>query len=76
MKKVTFTALVQQKVTVTAEVDDSVNQNNFKDWLKTCPVSIDGGQTITWENLPTESVQADTVVDDTDTARPAQSDVR
>ena len=42
MKKVTFTALVP----------DDTNQNDFKTWLKSCPVSFEGGQTISWENVP------------------------
>lgn len=41
-----------KKVTITAIVDDETNQNEFKNWLKTCPFSIDGGQTIAWENIP------------------------
>lgn len=42
MKKVTFTALV----------GDDTNQNEFKTWLKSCPFSFEGGQTIAWENVP------------------------
>lgn len=42
MKKVTFTALV----------GNEVNQNEFKNWVKSCPFSFEGGQTIAWENVP------------------------
>ena len=42
LKKVTFTALVPA----------DTNQNEFKNWLKSCPVSFEGGQTIAWENIP------------------------
>ena len=42
MKKVTFTALVPS----------DVPQNEFKNWVKSCPFSFEGGQTIVWENLP------------------------
>jgi hypothetical protein len=41
-----------KKVTITALVGDDTNQNEFKNWLKSCPFSFEGGQTITWENVP------------------------
>lgn len=41
-----------KKVTITALVGDDVNQNEFKNWLKSCPFSFEGGQTIAWENVP------------------------
>ena len=41
-----------KKVTITAFVDDNTNQNDFKTWLKSCPFSFEGGQTIAWENIP------------------------
>lgn len=41
-----------KKVTITAIVPDDTNQNDLKTWVKTCPFSLEGGQTVTWENLP------------------------
>lgn len=44
-----------KKVTITALVDAETNQNDFKSWLKSCPFSIDGGQTIAWENVEVDA---------------------
>lgn len=41
-----------KKVTITALVPDDTNQNDLKTWVKGCPFSFEGGQTITWENVP------------------------
>ncbi len=41
-----------KKVTITALVGDDTNQNELKNWVKTCPFSFEGGQTVTWENVP------------------------
>jgi hypothetical protein len=41
-----------KKVTITALVSDDVVQNELKNWVKTCPYSLEGGQTVTWENIP------------------------
>lgn len=51
---------MSKKVTITAIVSDDVNQNEMKNWLKTCPYSIEGGQTITWENLSTSEAAPQT----------------
>lgn len=44
----------RKKVTVSFIMDASVNQNEFKNWVKSCPVSHEGGQSLTWENLDQE----------------------
>jgi len=41
----------KKKVTVTLELNDSVAQNDFKNWIKSCPFSPEGGQTLVWEYL-------------------------
>ncbi len=44
-----------KKVTITVFVNDDTNQNAFKDWVKTCPFSKEGNQTILWENLEADA---------------------
>lgn len=41
-----------KKVTITALVPDDTNQNDLKTWVKGCPFSLAGDQTVTWENIP------------------------
>lgn len=41
----------KKAATLTIIVDDDVNQNDFKNWLKSCPFSEAGGQTITWSTV-------------------------
>lgn len=41
-----------KKATVTFIVPDDVPQNEFKDWVKSCPFSKEGGQNLQWENIP------------------------
>lgn len=41
-----------KKVTIEVTVSDETNQNELKNWLKSCPFSFVGGQTIKWENIP------------------------
>lgn len=48
-----------KRATITVTMDQEVNQNDFKNWLKSCPVSFEGGQTITWENLPSDEPAAE-----------------
>lgn len=47
-----------KRVTITALVGDETNQNELKTWLKSCPYSLEGGQTIAWENLPNPAAPA------------------
>lgn len=42
----------KKKATLSIIMDADANQNDFKNWLKSCPFSFEGGQTVTWENLP------------------------
>ena len=54
-----------KKVTITAIVPDDTNQNQIKDWVKACPVSLAGDQTIHWENLPEpEKAEAEAATDE------------
>lgn len=41
----------KKKVTLTFIVDEDVNQNDFKNWVKSCPFSHEGGQTLAWEHI-------------------------
>lgn len=50
-----------KKVTITALVPDDTNQNEFKTWLKGCPFSFEGGQTVTWENVPDTEKEVQTI---------------
>lgn len=49
----------KKRATISLIVDADVNQNEFKNWLKSCPFSAEGDQTIQWENLATEGEAAD-----------------
>lgn len=46
----------KQKVTVTFELNDDVAQNDLKNWVKSCPHSPEGGQTLKFEAV--ESAEA------------------
>lgn len=61
----TETPKARKKVTMTFIVDADVNQNEFKNWVKSCPFSADGDQTVTWENLnpPSPAAAAGEVTD-------------
>lgn len=50
-----------KKATITLIVDDEVSQNEFKNWLKSCPFSYEGGQTVTWEKIPLPGAAAEDV---------------
>lgn len=43
-----------KKVTCTFLVNDDTNQDSFKSWVKTCPYSKEGNQTVTFENVAGE----------------------
>ncbi len=50
-----------KKVTITALVPDDTNQNDLKTWVKGCPFSLAGNQTIIWENIPEPAKEAQTI---------------
>ena len=55
-------AKAQKRATISLIVDADVNQNEFKNWLKSCPFSAQGDQTIQWENIaPVDSNVGETV---------------
>ncbi len=39
-------------VTITMTLNDDVVENEVKTWVKSCPFSPQGGQTVTWKNEP------------------------
>jgi len=47
----------RKKVTMTLIVSGDTNQNDFKNWVKSCPFSADGDQTVHWENIPDPVVE-------------------
>lgn len=45
----------QRKIaTIKLIVSADVNNNDMKAWVRTCPFSAEGDQTVHWENIPDE----------------------
>ncbi len=46
--------MAKKTATVQITVDQETNENQFKDWLKSCPFSFEGGQSVQWTPEPVQ----------------------